>query len=104
MTAWEVGVCTACNCRVREASDGCRCWGCGCLYHTWCTHPLQAHRRPWHCKERLRGFQAFGLCDVMLDAELMSYLAIGALAADMDVQGRCTLAARFLWLDEVSRL
>ena len=40
----------------------------------------------------------------MLDAELMSYLATGALAADIDVQGRCTLAARFLWLDEVGRL
>ena len=34
----------------------------------------------------------------------MSYLVTGALAADMDVLGRCTLAARFLWLDEVGRL
>ena len=40
----------------------------------------------------------------MLDAELMSYLATGALAADMDVLGRCTLATHFLWLDEVGRL
>ena len=45
-----------------------------------------------------------GLRDVMLDMELMSYLATGALVADMDVLGRCTLVARFLWLDEVGRL
>ena len=45
-----------------------------------------------------------GLRDVTLDVELMNYLATGALAADMDVLGRCTLAARFLWLDEVGRL
>ena len=45
-----------------------------------------------------------GLRDVTLDMELMNYLVMGALAADMDVLSRCTLAAHFLWLDEVGRL
>ena len=42
--------------------------------------------------------------DITLDDSLMAYLATGGPVADMDLLARCSMAARFLWLDEAGRL
>ena len=62
------------------------------------------HPGPWHCITCLTSFRAAGVRDVTLDVDLMEHLATGHLSANVDTVGRCTLAARFMKVDDTGRL
>ena len=54
----------------------------------------------WYCATCLREYCCTGLRDLILNTELMEYLAVGSIGGDMDVLAHCSLAARYLWLDK----
>ena len=63
-----------------------QCWGCAGWWHAKCLELAPEYRGPWFCMACLAHFIKMGTRDVLLDEELVRYLALGKLPISRDAR------------------
>lgn len=73
-----------------------QCWGCGERWHADCVRNPPHCKGPWFCKQCLTTLRRAGTRDLLLDFELMKFLATGSVPDDRDARQRVIQAGGFV--------